>query len=283
MGSRYNFRLMCGHSPVASTGSLVLLHFHSVLTATSSHVNYSLVILGWVIVALLGLLYALSPRLRKMIPRYFWNHRFYQEAVRRGRETIPVETTIILFALCAAAGLTVSVWLDQVHMAESFTKITTSLPGELQTATTELVRRSWLSVAFVGALTGLVGILWAGCLVAAAHRLGNSIRYEQALMITVWPHWILLLVAGIAWVTAGTAALDTHLLSWIGLLGAMYAAVRVWIDFRVIARVRPVYLLFLIFTTPLVVCVIAAIIFTYESSLDTALLWQLITGGGGMP
>ncbi len=241
-------------------------------------VNYSLVLLGWAIVALLGLLYALSPRLRKMIPRYFWNHRFYQEAVRRGRETIPVETTILLFALCAATGLTAVVWLDRVHTAASFTTVVSAMPGNVQTLVTGLAERPWTGVALVGAMTGLASILWAGWLTAAGNRLGSGIRYEQAFMITVWPHWILLLVAGIAWVTAGTAAMDGYALSVVWLIAATYAAVRVWIDFKVTTRVRPIYIAFLVLGTPLLLCLAVGLVLAYTSGLNLTDLGQLVVG-----
>jgi hypothetical protein len=258
-----------------------LIHFQAVFPSVENaahQVDYRLVLLGWGIVGLLGLLYSLSPRIRKMLPRYFWNHRFYQEAVRRGRETIPVETTILLFALCAAVGLTAVVWLDRIQMSQAFTTLVSALPEPYQASFTDFVIRSWIGVTLVAALTGFAAILWAGWLVVVAGRLGQRIRFDQAFMITVWPHWILLLVGGLAWITAGTAALDASLLWSLWFTGTAWAAARVWIDFRIIGRIPPLSLLFLPLTTPLLLLFMAAVLIFHNSGIDLRILWQLMTG-----
>lgn len=244
----------------------------------TGHAIYGLVILGWCVVALLGLLYTFSPRLRKTLPRYFWNHRFYQDAVRRGREAIPVETTVLLIAISGAIGLFAAVWLDQIHMSEQFTAVVRSLPPAAQTVVTALVPRAWITVILAGALTGLTLILWAGWLFLIANRLGQPVRYDQAFMLTVWPHWILLIPAGLAWITAGTAAVSPGILFLTWILGTGYATLRVWIDFHIVTRVPLPYIIVLALGSPLCLAAIVILVLISGHGVDGSALWQLTVG-----
>lgn len=173
------------------------------------------VLLGWGWVALLAVTYFRGPRFQSMVMRYFWAHNFYQESVREGREVLVGSTLVLL------GGVLVSVAILTTVTARAFQDVADvlwaleALPPPLDASLASLMATPW-RLGLVSAIGySLSLLLWAGLLVGAG-RYRRGITTGQALMLVVWPRWVLVLVMAAALtVSAPDPETGRTLLRWL--------------------------------------------------------------------
>lgn len=240
-----------------------------------------LILAGWGVFALIGIYYALSPRFRHMVPRYFRAHNFYQDAVREGRDVLFGASMVLLVAVAAAAGTTLYVVLESVRREDAFVALYRWIPEGLQQIGLTLMAEPWALVTLAGVSYAVVLVLWSG-LLAALSRRGYMLVGAQGLMLALWPRWPLLLVMAAAMVVgSGTAPLPAAL-GAVVLMGAwlvvtLYALVRTLVDYTAVTRVPLWVPAVLLVVNPLVIAGLVLLVVWLQAPDRAAFLWHLAT------
>ncbi len=234
---------------------------------------------GWGVIVLLGTFYALSPRFRHMVPRYFTAHFFYRDAVREGRDVLFGASTVLLISLGAAFGVTAAVLVGVLRETAPFVVAVWWLPTAFQGVVLTLLAQPWVLVILAGCTYALGIILWTIVLSLISQR-RYPIAPGQALMLAVWPRWPLLVVMMGAIVVATSDVASSTVAfalagSWI--VVSAVATVRTVIDFVLVTRVPPPLAVPSLILYPGVVVAVgmALLLFQYEPELRY--LWHLAT------
>lgn len=190
-------------------------------------------VLGWTILAALGLAYATSPRLRHMVPRYFLSHAFYREAVVSGRESLVGESIVILFAVSAGIGMLMAVLLTEISYLPVFLVGRNGLSPELREFLGALLDQPWTLTAIVASAYALTAVAWTSTL-SLLSRARQTLLPAQVMMLVIWPQWpliflllispaistfsegvrmgvassVLAITVGIFWLSAGRSLMD---------------------------------------------------------------------------
>ncbi|WP_233992679.1 hypothetical protein [Salinibacter altiplanensis] len=193
--------------------------------------SYGLVLVGWGLVAALGLLYARSLFVRETVVRYFAAPGFYRDALRNGRDASFGANGLLLGLVGGSLGLTATRMAQLAAAAPVTEHVLAALPLVVRTALGPGIRYPVLAGLIVGggAIVGL--LLWMGVLVATA-RLGMRFSGAQGLMLIAWPCWPVLLVPPIALAAGPGAPLSPSLFSLMLLGGSALALLSV--SFRVL-------------------------------------------------
>lgn len=238
------------------------------------------VLFGWLVVLMLGALYAGSPRFRVMVQRFFTARGFYREAVREGRDVLLGVSSVLLLALALSVGILTSLLLELLRGEEAFGLLYRWLPERVQELLATLLNDPALLVALIACVYALGLVLWTLVLLAAARR-----RYPlapgQALMLVVWPRWPLLLLMVVALVLGtlpeawvGPAALGLGLAA---LLVTVLAVLRTLVDYASVARVPAYQALLVGLGNPLVLLAVVAVFGSLEYGPEVQFLWHLAT------
>lgn len=237
-----------------------------------------IMLLGWSVVGLLAVYYALSPRFRHMVPRYFRAHNFYQDAVREGRDVLFAASMVLLVGFISACGITLYVVLQHLRTQEAFVVFFQHLPQWLQDLSITLLQQPWGLVFLSGLAYALVLMLWAGLLAIFSRR-----RYMlvggQAMMLVLWPRWPLLLVMVAAMLVPSLPpehaeqAAVVLVVSWVTI--TFYAVLRTLYDYTVVTRV-PLYVPFVLFlVNPLIILALGAALVLWQAPDFVTFLWNL--------
>ncbi|MFW5955365.1 MAG: hypothetical protein ACOCSK_01345 [Rhodothermales bacterium] len=168
-----------------------------------------LTIMGWTVLLLIGLLYALSPRLRHMVPRYFMAHGFFRDAIREGRDLLLGSSMILLLSLGLATGIIISVSIGFLAEVMAFRILLSWMPADFVTFVAGAAGRPWFLALLLGAIYVLVYLVW-NVLLAALSRTGYTLSPGQVLMLVTWPQWplVVLMLAALAITSLETSAGD---------------------------------------------------------------------------
>lgn len=199
---------------------------------------------GWSVVALLGAFYALSPRFRHMLPRYFAARFFYRDAVREGRDVLFGASAVLLISLSAAFGLTISVIAEVLRATAPFVTAVRWLPDTGQNVVVTLLAEPFVLVVLAGCAYAVAIILWTTVLSLLSRR-RFQIAPGQAMMLVVWPRWPLLFVMLASMVIASIGSVTPRavlILAGAWVVVSALAIGRALIDFIIVTRV-PLYLL----------------------------------------
>lgn len=238
------------------------------------------ILVGWGILLMLGLFYALSPRMRQMIQRYFLAKGFYRDAVREGRDMLLGSSSVFLVALSASVGMLVAVILETIQDEPAFIMLFRWLPVRLADVVVSMLAQPLLVVLLIGSFYAFSLVLWSTVLSAISRR-----RYPltpgQVVMLVVWPRWpilLLMLVAMILPTVPHEFSIRLCLVLAMGLVVlTLVGMVRTLYDFTSIARVSPLLSIAAAFGNPvgLLLVLIAAVGVLYTSEIKY--LWRLIT------
>ncbi len=210
-----------------------------------------IVLVGWAVLVMIAVHYARSPRFRFMAPRYFLAHNFFRDAIREGRDVLPMTSALLLLAIAAAVGMTASVVFGAITDSRAVLTLLHWLPDPLRTTLAGLLGQPWLLALTAGSIYTLALALWAAVLAFLARR-RRPLTPGQVFMLVVWPRWNLLplmlaaMVLGARPVSPETAAALAA--AW--LLLTLWAAVRTLIDFTHLTRGSPSRTLAAAFTHP---------------------------------
>lgn len=222
-------------------------------------------ILGWVALLLIALLYAFSPRLRQMVPRYFRAHGFYRDAIREGRDLLLGSSLIVLLALGLAAGVTVAVGVDILGEVMAFRILLSWLPEPFVFFLARATVEPWLFAFLIAAIYAGLILIWI-ILMMILSRTRYTLGPGQVLMLVVWPRWPLLVLMLAALALAGSpppedALLHVYILGGIAglwVLVTLHAIVRAVVDYTAIARVPPYVPILLFLLNPVVISLTVA-------------------------
>ena len=195
-------------------------------------------LLGWGILATIGVFYALSPRFRHLVPRYFSARFFFREAVREGRDVLLGASTVLLATIGASSGLVAFVLVDAIRATYAFSLVMRWLPVPAQDVVATMLAQPFVLIALVGCINVTMLLVWSVMLSILTRRT-YSIAPAQVLMLVVWPRWPLLLVMVAAIVAASLPEPDVRLMGalasgWV--LVSLAAVVRTLIDLMAVAR-----------------------------------------------
>src|SRR5690606_1496696 len=144
------------------------------------------VLMGWGVVILLGVSYAVSPRLRFMAPRFFIAPGFYRESIREGRDIILWTSVTMLVVMALSVGVWGTLLLEVLRHTEAFHVLYREVPLGLQTTGATLLAQPWLLVLLLGCIYALGVAVWA-TLLAVAARNRHPLVPGQVLMLVLWP------------------------------------------------------------------------------------------------
>lgn len=195
-------------------------------------------LVGWTIMAALGIFYALSPRFRHMVPRYFQARFFFREAVREGRDVLLGASTVLLASLGVASGLVMFVVADAIRVTDTFALVLQWLPVSTQGVVATLLARPLVLLTLTGCIYVVVLLAWAVILSILSRRT-YAVTPAQVLMLVVWPRWPLLLVMVAAMVAASLPDPNLYLIgglaaAWV--LISLASVARTLIDLVAVAR-----------------------------------------------
>lgn len=234
------------------------------------------ILLGWILVIGSGLLYALSPQFRSMVPRYFTNHTFYQDAVRRGREVLTVESTALLLILCTAGGLAGDVFLRAVDGSRAMAMCVSWWPADVRYWIAQLFESEWALIVLITGASGLLLTLWAAWITFAGQRLEAGLTFEQGFMIVIWSHWPLLVLGLLGWIGGAGPAVTPGLLAAGGAIGAAGAFLRIGRDFRAVTGCSPLIATATAALSPPAVLLVSASVLLYQVEPQVRFLVHLI-------
>ncbi len=195
-------------------------------------------ILAWVIIGVLASIYAWSPQMRHMVPRYFLSHGFYREAIASGRESLLLETVVVLAAVSIGVGLALTTLAREISLLPSFVAVRNWIEPERRDFLGALMVQRWSLMILLASAFAVVYLAWASLLSLLSRR-ARTVFPSQTLVVAVWPLWPLLglllvspalapaLVESRVVLAAMTVAVTVALI--------VYAAVRSLLDYRSVA------------------------------------------------
>lgn len=240
----------------------------------------SLVGLFWLAVLLAALVYAIEPRIRTLVPRYFRAHGFYRDALRDARDTLAPATFTLMVATVLATGVAVAALAEVLRLLPSFEAFVTLLPPVLGRTVGELVARPWLLAVFVALVDALSMALWTLLFYLAARR-----RYLfsawQALGFVVWPRWAAFPLAAAALVAAtlppGLAPRVALAVAGLLALSIVWGGVRALLDLRIVSRPTLTRLALGVLLHPVVLVGVYLTLRAAFLGPRVAFLWRLAT------
>ncbi|WP_263785468.1 hypothetical protein [Salinibacter grassmerensis] len=188
--------------------------------------TYGLVLGGWGLVAVLGLLYAGSLFVRETAVRYFTAPGFYRDALQDGREVSSGANGLLLSLVGGSLGVAAARTAQLAAAQPETERVLAALPRIVGTALAPGIEHPVLAGLAVGGGALALLLLWMGALVATA-RLGTRFTVAQGLMLVTWPCWPVLLASPIALAAGPHAPLSPSLFGLVLLGGGTLALISV--------------------------------------------------------
>ncbi|MEX2402250.1 MAG: hypothetical protein WD423_15875 [Rhodothermales bacterium] len=236
-------------------------------------------LLGWGVLSALGIIYALSPRFRHMVPRYFQARFFFREAVREGRDVLLGVSMVLLACLGTAGGLTAFALADTVRKFTLFSLGLSWLSAGVQSAIVTLLARPLILVVLVGCVYVAGLLMWTVLLSLLSSRY-HGVTPSQVLMLVVWPRWPIFLVMIGAMVVAATpkAGLGVAIglaAAWI--LVELAALLQTLVDMSAVSRISLTITAAALILHPFVLLAAVLVAFTMGFQPELEYLWHAAT------
>ena len=198
------------------------------------------ILFGWLVILTIATGYALSPRFRYMLPRYFRSHIFFVEAVYTKREILPGTNLVAFCALTAITGLAGYMILYHLQATDAFLMAIYYAPALVHRATEQMLARPFLYFSLAGCLFALALGLWIAAWSLLLQRGARALRIRQVHMLVVWAHWPCLLVMALAMVVSTLPAPSGQagfVLMVVCLCLGLFSVAQALVDMRLAARV----------------------------------------------
>lgn len=238
-------------------------------------------VLGWLMITLTALMYAGSPRFRSMIPRYFFAHSFFRNAVREAREVLPLTSTAILTVTGLSIGLIGSFIITglrdlplTIHWYRLFGEST-------RASLTAILNVPFVLTVLIGSATLLSTSLWMGCWMAITGR-RTRLLPSQALMLASWPRWQVLFLLPIAMTLQATPGIPLWpilMLAAVWLATGFWATIRTSYDLYKITNVPPLAAVLVWLVHPLVIAAFILIGWSLFNWDQVRFAWHLLNVG----
>ncbi|PSQ96544.1 MAG: hypothetical protein BRD55_06185 [Bacteroidetes bacterium SW_9_63_38] len=260
------------------TGRQEVFAFPSGSAASSTPVG--VILLAWVLVALLGGLYARNPFVRQTLSRYFAAHGFYRDAVREDRDVGLIENLVLLGGIGLAVGLMGTLTARISAPQPETALILEVLPPGLRAVVGTGLTHPSLTGLFAGGLIVLLLLVWNALLVLTA-QLNGSFSLAQGLMLVTWPSWPALAGVPIALVAAVHPPVSTGLLGLVLLIGGggalLAVTTRVLRDYWMVSGISLGWTLLMLLPSPLSLTLLGLVLLATTYDLPISLLWHLAT------
>jgi len=240
------------------------------------------VLLGWLLITLVAVLYASSPRFRTMLPRYFMAHGFYRNAVREAREVLPIVSTALLTITGIAVGMIGTQVFLAIHDTSPFKYLLGHQSAQVQSIANAMHEGPLLSVILIGSIALLAMSIWMGLWMIIASRRAPLLP-SQALMLGVWPRWQLLLLLPMAMAIHSLS--QETMLSWMAVLiplwigTALWGSVRTAFDLYKVTNCGLVPAVIVWSLNPVWLSLVGITVWFIVQSDHTQYLWHLATRG----
>jgi hypothetical protein len=264
------------------TGSQRVFAFDAGPPAAGQYAASPLVLAGWGLVLLLGLLYAGTSRFPTLAGRYFGRHDLYREAVQRGFDLEAGLNGLLGAGVALSAGVVGTSALRGLARTDALTAATVGLGAEAQAVLATLLGRPALltltiAVAYVAWL--MIHMVWLHVLAGRRSRL----RPAQALTLAVWSRWGVVALLGAAMLLAAAPASSAT--AGVPLLLGGWAVVefvalgRETADLAAVARVSPARAQGIGFGVPALLMAVVLLAAGLAMRPELAFLWHLATRG----
>ena len=198
---------------------------------------YGLLLLSWMLVAVLGGLYAGRPFVRLTLSRYFRAHGFYRDAIREGRDLEVGATSVFLSIVTVALGIMGVCATRSAADAPLTETVLAAVPEGLRGLLAFGVEQPEAAGLLFGGAVLWFLLLWTTALVVTARRAG-SFSLSQGLMLITWPCWLVVPALPLALIATIEPPVPLPVLSAVLLLasgGAVaYFTVRVLLDYQAV-------------------------------------------------
>ena len=236
-----------------------------------------LVLVGWGLMAVLGLLYARSLFVRETAVRYFTTPGFYRDALRDGREVSFGANSLLLGLVGGSLGVAAARMARLATAQPETERVLAALPRVVGMALAPGVEHPTLAGVAVGGGALVLLLLWTGAGVAMA-RLGTRFTVAQGLMLVTWPCWPVLLAPPVALAAGPNAPLSPSLSTLVllggGTLVLLSVTLRVLFDYWRVTDAPAWTLLPLAALSPLAL-VGASLLVAAQYGVSFSLLWRL--------
>lgn len=238
-------------------------------------------VLGWIMITMTALMYAGSPRFRSMIPRYFFAHGFFRNAVREAREVLPLTSTAILTVTGLSVGLIgsfVITGLQDTALAVHWYRLLGPTGRESLTA---IMGAPFVLTILLGSTTLLSASLWMGFWMAVSGR-RTRLLPSQALMLASWPRWQVLILLPLAMTLNASSMVPGWAILVLGagwVLTAFWATIRTAYDLYKITHVPALAAGLVWMLHPLVMAVVVLTIWSLFNWHHVRLAWHLLQVG----
>jgi len=260
------------------TGSQRVFAFASGVAPPSA--PHRLLLFGWGLIALLAVLYAQSPFMKRTAVRYFGARGFYQDAVQKGRDIKPGMNATLLLLVGSALGVITLLLTRMAAAAPVSEHVVAALAPPLSGVLARGLSEPGLAGAAVGGLTLLLLIGWTVGLVLVARR-ETTFSFSQGLMLVAWPCWPVLPGLIVALVTATHPPISPDLLAVLllggGLLTIAAVTIRVLHDYGHVTGTSTAQVVALILPSPLVLLALTGLALVLSYDLPFSFLWSLLT------
>ena len=239
--------------------------------------TYGLVLMGWGLVAVLGLLYAGNLFVRETAVRYFAAPGFYRDALRDGREVSSGANGLLLALVGGSLGVAAARMAQLAAAQPETERVLAALPRVVGTALVPGLEHPALAGLAVGGGALVLLLLWTGAGVAIA-RLGTRFTVAQGLMLVTWPCWPALLASPLALATGPRAPLSPSLFALVLLGGSglvlLSVTLRMLFDYWRVTDAPAWTLLPLVALSPIVL-VGASLLVAAQYGVSFSVLWRL--------
>jgi hypothetical protein len=236
-------------------------------------------LVGWILLSMMAVIYAGSPRFRSIIPRYFFAHGFYRNAVREAREVLPLTSTAILTITGLSIGLIATHVISSLRETKLVLHLFSMMNVGMRSSLTLVLDAPFVLAILAGSTALIAMSTWMGIWIMASGR-RSPLYPSQALMLAVWPRWQVLFILPVAMTfesVAGTPTWAIALLAatWIGC--AYWATLRTAFDLYRVARITPGAATLIWMLNPLILGSVVFSGWALFHAEDVAFLWHLAT------
>lgn len=236
-------------------------------------------VMGWIMIGLTALMYAGRPRFRNMIPRYFFAHGFFRNAVREAREVLPLTSTAILTVTGLSIGLIGSFIITGLQDLALTVHWYRLLDESTRASVTAILNVPFVLTVLIGSMTLVSTSVWMGGWMALTGRRARLLP-SQALMLASWPRWQVLILLPLAMTLQATAGIPlwSIILLAVGWVAtAIWATIRTTYDLYKIIGVAPGTAVVAWVLHPLVLGMLAATGWALLNWEHVRFAWYLLT------
>lgn len=233
------------------------------------------VLLTWVVIMMIAILYAVSPRFRNTVPRYFLAHGFYRDSVREGRNLLLASSLTMLIAVALSSGIALAAIVEILGDVTAFRLLMSWLPDVLVTLTGTAATSPLAFILTIALIYAVLEIVWILFLTAISHIRG-TLSPGQVMLIAVWPRWpvivLTLILVALAYGNVSNVVLLPAVVTIVGVwaLLTLWSILRAVIDFTIVSRVPAVIGLLMAAIHPFTMVVGTAVILAlvYEDRIE---------------